>query len=119
MFNYIEFKQTYIAPTRLDYLKSFLKIPTVKGAIQTASYWKRDPMSETEYQEFLDITNDSKWNNENADRIQRLRCRTTFGFYLADWFKYFSRPFTDSFERFSHDHFDNAYNEAVYNAGGY
>ncbi|QNH71915.1 hypothetical protein P9VFCI_084 [Rhizobium phage P9VFCI] len=119
MFDFAKFKEGYVPPTRLDYIKSFLKLPTWKGAVRTASYWDRDPMSETEYQEFMDITSDSKWNNENADRIQRLRCRTTFGFYLSDWFKYLSRPFTDSFETFTHDHFDNAYNEAVYNADGH
>ncbi|QGZ13966.1 hypothetical protein PP939_gp182 [Rhizobium phage RL38J1] len=119
MFDYTKFKEEYVPPTRLDYLKSFLRFPTMNGAIVTASYWDRDPMSETEYQEFLNITDDDGWNSENADRIQRLRCRTTLGFYLADWFRYFSRPFTDSFNEFKIQHFDNAYNEAIYNSFDY
>jgi hypothetical protein len=106
-----EFQNSYVKPSFSDYLRSFFKLPSWQEAhLWAHAHMGGGPLSEGEYKSYLTITDDPVWNKKNADEIQRLRCRTTFGFYLVDWYRWFKRPFCSSYEGFCAVHWENAYN---------
>lgn len=110
MASYEEFKAQYIEPTFGDYVKMLLTIPTW-GECKLWSDFRMDggPMTEAEYQAFMTMTDDKEWNRKNADSINRSRCRTTIGWYLYFWIRFFMRPFTYSFAEYKNDQFSDAY----------
>lgn len=97
------FDKTYVHPTKWDYVKHLV---TSYPTWEEANMWSNfrldgGPMTEKEYQGFLDIfSEDPKYGKENADSINRKRCRTTFGWYIGGWFFYFKRMVFFDYEEF-------------------
>lgn len=110
--NRVTFKQfnaSYVKPTYWDYLKFRCRLPSISKAYAWSHFSMSDgPLTEDEYQRFMTLTDDMEWNRKNADSIARLRARTTFGYYLMDWFRMFV-PI--SFQEFKNIHSDMAYQE--------
>ena len=99
----------YTPPTRLDYVKFLLKFPSMDEANTWANLRFSDgPMNEEEYNRHLEtFSDDLEFAKENADRINRLRSRTAFGFYLASWGDFFARPFKYSYKDFCNDNYES------------
>lgn len=107
---YEEFEANYKAPTKIEYVKHLLTIPTMADAVAWSEFrMGRGPMTEEEYQGYMTMTDDMEWNKLNADSINRLRCRTAFGFYLSSWFRFFIHLFTYRYSEFVSDDFSYRY----------
>ena len=116
MMTYQEFRESYVEPTKLDYLKSFLELPTWQDARFNAMIFDQGPMSESEFENHIQLIGigEREHDEKEANNSNRLRCRTTVGWYIAGWLRYFARPFGSTFDKYKEVCYENAYNDWSY-----
>lgn len=119
---YDEFEAQYVEPTYRDFLEWLFRVPTWAGAKHWHSVLSKDyPMTAKEYEKHIEMVGigDREKDEKAADRMNRLRVRTVFGWYIANWFKFLKNLVTTSFKEFKEIHHENAYNSWSYNYDDY
>ena len=112
---YEDFKNTYVEPTFADFLRDkFLVFPSMSDAHAWSTWRLGDgPMNEAAVASFQAAVDPEGRFPEDVHRMMRLRARTTFGWYLSAWVRYF-KNWRTSFAEYQALREEDAYNGFMY-----
>lgn len=121
---YREFHDSWVPPTRMEYWKSFLDVPTWRKVMLDNSMWRHSSrgdglpnesvMSESEIQHHAEVAG----GIDIALSIARSKARTDVGHYLYEWYRHIRYCLFSTYEKHVEVAFENDYNSWDYSRDG-